>query len=178
MGRISRKARIFWPLLLCVFLSDCTTKRAAVEHLSPPGTPHEVLGDEVRFTLAFNEGTALGLPVSREVRAGLGLFAVLAAGAMFLWYVRAPVRGMLLPAALALIIAGALGNGWERIVSSRGVVDFIDLGLGSYRFYVFNIADIGVTVGALLLAVVFWREDREVNQTTAVPGLDSGTLSP
>jgi signal peptidase II len=39
------------------------------------------------------------------------------------------------------------------------VIDFIDIGIGDSRFWTFNLADIGVTVGALLLAVIYWRED-------------------
>jgi signal peptidase II len=56
--------------------------------------------------------------------------------------------------ALALITAGALGNLTDRLMSSRGVVDFIDVGIGSSRFYTFNVADAAVSCGALLLAVI------------------------
>ena len=54
--------------------------------------------------------------------------------------------------ALGLVIAGALGNLVDRIRSPRGVVDFIDVGVGSLRFWTFNVADIGVSIGAILLA--------------------------
>ena len=52
----------FWPIAIAVAAADCTTKRAAVDVLSPPYVPHEVLGDVVRFTLAYNTGIAFGLP--------------------------------------------------------------------------------------------------------------------
>ena len=61
---------------------------------------------------------------------------------------------------------GALGNLLDRIRSPRGVVDFIDLGIGDARFYTFNVADVGVTLGAILLAVVLWR-DQEQDQNPA-----------
>jgi signal peptidase II len=54
-------------------------------------------------------------------------------------------------ASLALICGGAVGNLIDRIRSPLGVVDFIDIGVGSHRFWTFNIADVGVTVGTAAL---------------------------
>jgi lipoprotein signal peptidase len=54
------------------------------------------------------------------------------------------------------------------------VVDFIDIGVGNVRFWTFNVADSAVTVGAILLALVLWREDSapsadSENSETPVP---------
>ena len=57
---------------------------------------------------------------------------------------------------LALIAGGALGNLLDRLRSVRGVVDFIDVGIGDSRFWTFNVADSGVTCGAILLMLVLW----------------------
>ena len=38
-------------------------------------------------------------------------------------------------------------------------MDFIDVGVGSYRFWIFNVADVGVTLGAIALAVLLWRRE-------------------
>jgi signal peptidase II len=56
--------------------------------------------------------------------------------------------------ALALLTGGAIGNVIDRVRWSRGVVDFVDLGVGAVRFWTFNVADVAVTFGALLLAWV------------------------
>jgi signal peptidase II len=61
--------------------------------------------------------------------------------------------------AIALVTGGALGNLVDRVRWARGVVDFIDVGLAGWRFWTFNVADIGVTCGAILLAIILWRED-------------------
>ena len=53
-----------------------------------------------------------------------------------------------------------MGNLLDRVRSPLGVVDFIDVGIGDTRFWTFNLADLGVTVGALLLAAVLWRDDK------------------
>ena len=70
-----------------------------------------------------------------------------------------PVRA--LGAALGLITGGAVGNLADRLRSPRGVVDFIDMGLGDYRFWTFNVADVGVTVGAALLLYILLRRSRQ-----------------
>jgi signal peptidase II len=62
--------------------------------------------------------------------------------------------------ALGLASGGAAGNLVDRF-HRYGVVDFIDIGVGNVRFWTFNVADSAVTIGAVLLAWVLWREDRE-----------------
>jgi signal peptidase II len=51
---------------------------------------------------------------------------------------------------LALILGGALGNLWDRLVSGH-VVDFLDFYVGSYHWPAFNLADSAIVIGALLL---------------------------
>ena len=60
-----------------------------------------------------------------------------------------------------LVMAGALGNLYDRIFIAEGVVDFIGpLNLGFWHFPIFNFADISITCGAILLAISFWQEER------------------
>ena len=61
--------------------------------------------------------------------------------------------------AVALVCGGAIGNLADRLRWTEGVVDFIDVGVGSYRFWIFNVADVGVTLGAIALAVLLWRRE-------------------
>ena len=55
---------------------------------------------------------------------------------------------------------GAIGNLLDRIRSHEGVVDFLDVGLRDLRWPVFNVADVAVTVGAILLALSLWKEEQ------------------
>ena len=75
--------------------------------------------------------------------------------------------------------SGALGNLLDRIRSPRGVVDFIDVGIGDLRFWTFNLADVGITCGAVLLVLAFQRAgDREAAAAPvqqAVTGPDAST---
>jgi signal peptidase II len=79
--------------------------------------------------------------------------------------------------AIALVAAGAVGNVIDRIRSEYGVVDFLDIGLGVHRWPTFNIADIAVSSGAFLLALVLWQEERRELAAQAAAG-EAATSSP
>ena len=70
--------------------------------------------------------------------------------------------------ALGLIGGGAAGNLVDRIRSSQGVVDFLDVGVGTLRWPTFNVADIAVSCGAVALAFSLWREDARRAQAEPV----------
>lgn len=161
------KVKLFWPVALAVTLADCGTKQLAEEWLHPEHPPRQVFGNAVRFTLAYNPGAAMGVEVDPLSRWSL-VFLALAALCMVLWmYVRASIADRWQIFALALISGGAVGNVIDRLRSHRGVVDFIDVGIDSYRFYTFNVADTAVTLGAVILLALFWtRAWRGNNPTT------------
>ncbi len=167
----SPKSKAFWPLLSTLVLADCGTKRLAVEHLSPPYIPHEVAGDWLRLTLAYNRGAAMGLSLGAYSRLGLALVAALSLVVLSKLYRRSPAGDWVRATALALVAGGALGNLLDRLRSPRGVVDFIDLGIGDLRFWTFNLADLAITCGAILLAVQLAREGR-APRTNVIFGKD------
>jgi signal peptidase II len=154
---LSPKARRFWPLAAAVLLADCATKAVAARYLSPADVAHPVIGDVLRFTLAYNRGAAMGLGLA----APRLLLSLVAAGALLIllvWYRRTAPTATGLAAALALLWGGAAGNLLDRLESPRGVVDFIDIGLGQSRFWTFNLADVAITLGAVALALLLSRE--------------------
>ena len=157
---IHRKARVFWPLFSLLLLTDCTTKRLAEEHLRPERVPHEVFGDIVRLTLAYNQDAAMGISAGAWSRPVFTILAIVILGVLWSMYRKATPGDRWLALGLALIAGGAIGNLIDRIRSERGVVDFIDIGVGSYRFWVFNVADMGVMTGAALLGFLLWQRDR------------------
>jgi signal peptidase II len=154
-----RSHRLFWTTVLSVLLIDQVTKEWAVRALQPPHIPHEIWGNVLRFTLAFNEGAAFSMSVGNYSRWIFGGFAIIAC--VILWQMfRASRPGETLRVmALALAFGGAAGNLIDRFRARASVVDFIDIGAGSVRFWTFNVADTAVTFGAIILAVVLWRED-------------------
>jgi signal peptidase II len=113
--------------------------------------PVRIIGDLVRLTYVENPGIAFGIQIGGKV-----MFTVmigLASLAILFYLYR--MRGDHFPArfALALILGGALGNLFDRIAFGR-VVDFVDLDFPDFimeRWPVFNVADIAVTVGMIIL---------------------------
>ena len=164
-----RKARVFWPLVLLLLLSDCATKRWASERLIEH-VPHPVIGDVVQFTLTHNTGAATGINVGEHSRVVFSVLTIVALGLLFGLYRSAHPNDVRTATAVAAIVGGALGNLVDRLRWERGVVDFIDLGIGDTRFWVFNLADIAVTCGALALAWLLWKqEDDPASAPPATP---------
>jgi signal peptidase II len=162
----SGRARFFWPVIVTVVLSDIVTKWIAVRDLWPRGIPREVFGEVVRLTLVFNRGAAFGLHLGQYSR---WIFLALTIAALFILaqlYRATPARDIARTLAIALVSGGALGNLIDRIRGPQGVVDFIDIGIGDMRWPTFNVADMAVSTGAVLLAWVLWGEDR-VERTSA-----------
>lgn len=155
------KAAIFWPLVSLLVLADCTSKQVAAERLESEHVPHEVIGDVVRFTLAYNQGASFSVSLGEHTRWILAALALGVLTVLMVQYRRAAPHDRTLVLALAFIVAGASGNLLDRLRSPRGVVDFIDIGIGDARFWTFNLADVAVFCGAVMLAQVLMRRDRD-----------------
>src|SRR6185503_14090949 len=109
----------------------------------------------------YNPGAAFSMSLGAASRWVFGAFAAIALIVLWRLYVAAAPSEKWKALSLGLAWGGAAGNLIDRIRSPLGVVDFIDIGVGSVRFWTFNVADSAVTIGAVLLAIVLWREDRE-----------------
>ena len=158
-----RKIALYVGMVGGVVVLDQLTKMVVLRTLRPY-SPIEVLGDFFRLTFIYNTGAAFGLHLgesSRWVFMGLAAIAV-----VVLWFMfrGTPWSDRTRLFAIASVTGGAIGNVIDRIRSSRGVIDFLDFGVGDVRWPVFNVADIAVTVGALLLAYSLWREEQKQEQ--------------
>jgi signal peptidase II len=159
-GETGRKAALYLGVVFGVIALDQITKAIVLKSLRPY-SPVEVWGDFFRLTFIYNTGAACGLHLgesSRWVFMGLAAVAV-----VVLWFMfrGTPWSDRLRLFAIASVTGGAIGNVIDRVRSSRGVIDFLDFGVGDVRWPVFNVADIAVTVGALLLAYSLWREEQK-----------------
>lgn len=164
----------FWGILVGVVVLDFVTKQVAVATLSRGAV--RLLGDWLALRLVYNPGAAFGIHVggySRWVFTGLALLALAVLGAMARQ--TRPDQWLRLTA-LALVSGGAVGNLIDRLRSSRGVVDFIDLWIGSFHWPTFNVADMAVSCGAVALAIVLWNEGRD--RERAARRTNAAELSP
>ncbi len=154
-GKAGRLAAI----VLGVVALDYVTK-ALVVHYLRHYDQIDLVGSYVRLTYIENTGAAFGIHIGSYDRVFfLGLTALALCALGFMYWVT-PARDRVRLSAIALLCAGAIGNLIDRVRSARGVVDFLDLGLGDLRWPVFNVADLAVTTGAILLALSLWGEER------------------
>ena len=151
------KARLFWPVFVAWLLLDLVTKRWALASLQP-GLPQDVLGDLLRWTLAFNRGAAMGMHLGEWSRPFFTVVGVVMLGVLYYLYRKTEPADRLRSSIIAFVMAGALGNLIDRVRFGQ-VTDFIDVGIGTVRFWTFNVADMGITCGAIALALILGKED-------------------
>jgi signal peptidase II len=124
-----------------------------------------VLPGFFRLTHVQNSGAAFGLfaESSSEWKVGiLILFSILALAVVSALLWKNSHSMTTTGVGLALILGGAVGNLWDRLLTGH-VVDFLDFYLGSYHWPAFNVADSAIVIGALLLVaeILFARSPAE-----------------
>lgn len=170
--------RIYWSLLFVVLVADIVTKRWAEQALQLH-LPVDVFAPWLRWTLTYNTGAAMNLSLGGASRVVFSLIAVGMVVYLYRLLRESPSHARATPIALGLISAGAIGNLIDRLRHTKGVVDFIDVGTAGWRFWTFNVADMGVTTGAILLALILWREgDPAENISASAPSSPSPSDDP
>jgi signal peptidase II len=167
--------RWFAGIILAVIVLDRVTKLIAEARL-PRYLGVPVLGDVLNLQLVYNRGAAFGIHVgdySRWVFMALTVVALVVLASM----ARHTKTGDGLRLyAIAAVMAGAAGNLIDRVRSSRGVVDFLDVTIGPLHWPTFNVADMAISCGAVALALALWSEGRVTHAvpTPEVAPLDQG----
>ena len=161
------KKDIFWKLGYlvaagAVFLIDQTTKAWAVRHLRFGGD-REIIAGFLNFSYATNTGVAFSMLDDHgdAGRWGLSVVAFIAAALVLYFFWRTPRSDDRILGALALLLAGIVGNVVDR-ARLGFVVDFIDVQFGSWHYPTFNVADMAIVTGAgLLILDMFLNRNKE-----------------
>ena len=169
---MTARAGVFAACAAVVIALDQCSKAVASSRLLM-GRPVPVLDDVVRLTLVHNTGAAFGLfPGSRVP---FIVISILAIAVVIYLFLRETYRSLANRILLGCILGGAVGNLVDR-VRLGWVVDFIDMGAGSLRWPVFNVADSAVTLGVIFLAWNLARAGRPASDPESPhgPGFASG----
>jgi signal peptidase II len=140
---------------LCVGC-DQSTKVLASEYL-PKGQMSSYLNDTFRIGYTENIGAFLGLGNNLSEGLRFWIFVVLVGAFLFglLAYLIFNSKHHLSSLiAFSLIFSGGLSNFYDRVVNNGAVVDFLNVGVGSLRTGIFNIADIAIMLGVFMLFFV------------------------
>lgn len=154
------RARFILPAIIATlaFIADRASK-VAIEEFLDMHYAVPVVGDYVRLVLWYNVGAAFGITLGGPmVHVLLSLFAMTLVGWM-VWHT--PTNDRMSRIGFGFILGGAFGNLYDRVVAGE-VTDFIDIGVGTYRWPTFNLADSFVVIGiGLLIVGHFFISSRE-----------------
>jgi signal peptidase II len=123
-----------------------------------------VLGDFIRLTYVENPGIAFGIRVSQGWI--FTVLSILASIGIIVYLVTQWKESVWIKSGLTLILGGAIGNLIDRIAYAK-VVDFMDVGFGTVRWPVFNVADAAVVIGMFILFFTLYTQDRKEHQEVA-----------
>ena len=155
---LKKKILLLAAIAVPTLLVDHATKWAAIAFLKDGYPVYSWLGDLFRLQYAENTGAflSLGSTLSDFWRAWvmIGVNSLILLG-VFLFLLLARFPGTLAPSALSLVLAGGVGNLIDRVFRDGRVVDFMNMGVSagdfSLRTGIFNVADLAIVAGVVLL---------------------------
>jgi signal peptidase II len=149
-------SRPVWPVFIGLAAAVVVADQLTKAWITAPLAPREsmsLIGDLLRLVNGQNNGALFGL--FRDNAGLFGLISIAVVGLIVVYHGRSP-RSPYLSVALGLLLGGALGNMIDRLRIGY-VVDFVDAGIGSVRFYTFNVADSAISCAILLLILLAFR---------------------
>ena len=154
MTRLKRAVLVLLIVTACVGCDQMTKSIAKSYLFTHPMI--SILGDTFRVQYAENDGAFLGLGASLPQKTrmfiftgGVSLFLMSA----FIYLIFASGIDALTVLSLSLVIGGGLSNLLDRIFYNGHVIDFLNLGFGSLRTGIFNVADLVIMLGMFLLVI-------------------------
>ncbi|MDA0910022.1 MAG: signal peptidase II [Proteobacteria bacterium] len=156
-----RNNQLRWVILsIIVIIIDLGTKYLASQNLTY-GQPFEIL-PFFNLTLLHNYGAAFSFLSNANTTwqvVVLSAIVLIVAIVILIWLARLPKNKNLTACALALILGGALGNVYDRMIHGY-VVDFLDFHINNYHWPAFNIADSAISIGAVILILMSFKSKK------------------
>jgi signal peptidase II len=140
---------LFIAIAVAVVIVDQLTKSWLVANVQPGGAI-EIVGDWLRLIHGRNDGGLFGLFGGSAAVLALASLGVI--GLIVAYHARSKPN-VVLTIALGLLLGGAIGNLIDRLRFGY-VIDFVDAGIGTLRFYTFNVADSAISIAILLLILL------------------------
>lgn len=157
-----KRAAVLLLVLVVTVACDQITKAAAQRYLSA-APPIEFLNGLFTLQYAENSGAFLSLGARLPAVAQLAIFTVAAALMLagILYYTLRSAHAISWPVlwGLALMLAGGVGNLIDRLTNDGRVIDFMHLGVGPLQTGIFNVADMALTAGVIVVAFASLRPE-------------------
>jgi signal peptidase II len=156
---------LFWSIAVGGTAFDLVTKSIVFSQVGPPGSPtRHIIPKILEFRTSENTGAlwgfGAGLPGSSMIFAGLSVIAALVI--FYYLFILGAAASRVLTIALGLIMAGAMGNCYDRLMLGH-VRDFVHFHIDAIGFdcAIFNFADNMLVIGAITLVVYALRPEKK-----------------
>ena len=148
-------------LIILIFLIDRISKILIVGYIKESENTDIALTTFLNLNLIWNEGIAFGL-LSYESALSYNLVTIIISIVIIILLVMLNKAEKLSRFAILMVIGGALGNFFDRLYYSA-VPDFIDFHLKSFHWFIFNVADIFISIGIICLIYVEILKKDKIN---------------
>ena len=147
-----KKNLLYLVLVAFVFALDRLTKFLIIKYSEPLGELNISVTSFMNFNLIWNDGIAFGL-LSFEDRFFYNMISIIIAliTLIIIWF--ANKSQGIEKISFLMIVGGSFGNLFDRIYYSS-VPDFIDININNFHWFIFNVADIFITIGVFLLIIL------------------------
>ena len=141
----------FVGIAAVVVVVDQLTKMWLRASIQPGEPPVDIVGEFVRLVHGQNSGGIFGL--FGDSAFILGLASIFVIALIVVYEAREGIRSWLLTVALGLLLGGAIGNLIDRLTLGH-VTDWVDMGIGTWRWYTFNVADAAISIALVILIAI------------------------
>ena len=152
LNTVLKKNIISLTIIFTVFLSDRVSKYIILKLSQPLGELNISVTSFLNFHLIWNNGIAFGLfSFEQDFYYNLFTLLIITITSIVIWL--SYKADGLEKISYLLIIGGSLGNIFDRILYSS-VPDFIDISINNFHWFIFNVADIFISIGVVLLIIL------------------------
>ena len=141
-----------FSFVISIFLIDRFSKLVMINSSTIDGSSNVLINDFLSFNLVWNDGIAFGLfSFDQKIYYNFLTAIIILITLIILWMIF-KTKG-LEKIAFMMILGGSMGNIFDRLYYSS-VPDFIDIHYGNFHWFIFNVADIFISIGVLLLIIL------------------------
>lgn len=166
--KLSKRLLVIFSISITCVGCDQSTKILATEYL-PKNEIHSYFGDLLRIGYTENMGAFLGLGNNLPGEIRFWLFVVVVGvflGGLFIYIVANSKQSLWSLVGFSLVLAGGISNFYDHVMNNGAVVDFLNIGLGSLRTGIFNVADIAIMVGMAIVLLISFKGNGSVEKTS------------